>query len=77
MPSATTGSPTTTLAGAAHSPSSARPSTASCACTCARVSRAAGVPPAAAVCTGSIPMSATLAGGATVSSSETPEKSSM
>eukprot|EP00965_Chrysotila_dentata_P017529 582476-Pleurochrysis_carterae.AAC.1 len=49
-PSAVTGSPATTLAGAAWSPSSARPSTASCAWTYARVFARAGVPPPAAVC---------------------------
>eukprot|EP00965_Chrysotila_dentata_P067537 2235593-Pleurochrysis_carterae.AAC.1 len=37
MPSATTGSPTTTFAGAACRPSLASPRAASCACTCARV----------------------------------------
>eukprot|EP00965_Chrysotila_dentata_P143140 4729673-Pleurochrysis_carterae.AAC.1 len=68
MPRATTGSPTTTFAGAACSPSSASPCTASCACTCARVPRGAGVPPAAAVCVGSMVMSATSPGGSTASS---------
>eukprot|EP00965_Chrysotila_dentata_P170857 5639479-Pleurochrysis_carterae.AAC.1 len=65
MPRATTGSPTTTLAGAACSPSSAMPSAASCACTCARVSGGAGRPPAAAVCEGSIVMCDTSGGGRT------------
>eukprot|EP00965_Chrysotila_dentata_P069848 2307363-Pleurochrysis_carterae.AAC.1 len=65
MPRATTGSPTTTLAGAACSPSSASPRTASCAWTCARVPCGEGVPPVAAVCAGSISMCATSSGGAT------------
>eukprot|EP00965_Chrysotila_dentata_P223030 6193349-Pleurochrysis_carterae.AAC.1 len=67
MPSATTGSRTTTLAGAACSPSSASPRTARCAWTCARVPRGAGVPPVAAVWASSISMCATSSGGATVS----------
>eukprot|EP00965_Chrysotila_dentata_P054729 1817299-Pleurochrysis_carterae.AAC.1 len=45
MPSAMTGSPTATFTGAARRPSSASPSTASCACTCARVCGGAGAPP--------------------------------
>eukprot|EP00965_Chrysotila_dentata_P067715 2240767-Pleurochrysis_carterae.AAC.1 len=65
MPRATTGSPTTTLAGAACRPSSASPSTASCAWTCARDPRGAGLPPAAAVCGGSITTCVTHAGGRT------------
>eukprot|EP00965_Chrysotila_dentata_P058855 1952954-Pleurochrysis_carterae.AAC.1 len=77
MPSATTGSPTATFAGAARSPSSASPSTASCACTCARVCVGAGVPRSATVCRGSMTMWATHAGGCTVSSRDTPVKSSM
>eukprot|EP00965_Chrysotila_dentata_P176862 5841339-Pleurochrysis_carterae.AAC.1 len=72
MPRATTGSPTTTLAGAAWRPISASPSAASCACTWARVSGGAGRPPAAAVCRGSMAKCSTHAGGRTVSSSETP-----
>eukprot|EP00965_Chrysotila_dentata_P016573 549301-Pleurochrysis_carterae.AAC.1 len=48
-PSATTGSPTTTFAGAACRPSSFSPSTASCACTYARDPGGAGVPPPASV----------------------------
>eukprot|EP00965_Chrysotila_dentata_P106216 3507754-Pleurochrysis_carterae.AAC.1 len=63
MPSAVTGSPTATFAGAARRPSSASPSTASCACTCARVCGGAGVPLSASVCLGSIVMWATHAGG--------------
>eukprot|EP00965_Chrysotila_dentata_P061323 2032007-Pleurochrysis_carterae.AAC.1 len=63
MPSACTGSPTTTLAGAACSPSSARPRTASCACTCALVPGGAGAPPVADVCAGSITTCATHSGG--------------
>eukprot|EP00965_Chrysotila_dentata_P019146 638038-Pleurochrysis_carterae.AAC.2 len=72
IPRATTGSPTTILAGAAWRPISASPSAASCACTCARVPGGAGRPPAAAVCRGSITMCSTHSGGRTVSSSETP-----
>eukprot|EP00965_Chrysotila_dentata_P184157 6080389-Pleurochrysis_carterae.AAC.1 len=53
-PMAVTGSPTVTLAGAACRPSSTRPRTASCACTCTRESSRAGVPSPAAVCTGSM-----------------------
>eukprot|EP00965_Chrysotila_dentata_P079992 2638372-Pleurochrysis_carterae.AAC.1 len=53
-PRAVTGSPTTTFAGAAWSPNSARPSTAICACACALVPSAAGTPPPARVCTGSM-----------------------
>eukprot|EP00965_Chrysotila_dentata_P097591 3225230-Pleurochrysis_carterae.AAC.1 len=65
MPRATTGSPTTTLAGAACSPSSASPSTASRAWTCAREFGGAGSPPTALVCVGSIATCATHAGGRT------------
>eukprot|EP00965_Chrysotila_dentata_P177150 5851018-Pleurochrysis_carterae.AAC.1 len=46
-PNATAGSPTTTFAGAERKPSSARPSTASCVCTCALVVGGAGSPPPA------------------------------
>eukprot|EP00965_Chrysotila_dentata_P172434 5690084-Pleurochrysis_carterae.AAC.1 len=61
-PSAVTGSPTTTFAGAACSPTRASPATASCACTYARVPAPAGSLPAARVCTGSMCTSATSAG---------------
>eukprot|EP00965_Chrysotila_dentata_P226047 6195159-Pleurochrysis_carterae.AAC.1 len=78
MPSATsTGSPTTTFAGAACRPSSFSPSTASCACMCTRVPVGAGVPPPASVWMGWMSTSATPAGGVTGSSSATPVKSSM
>eukprot|EP00965_Chrysotila_dentata_P243441 6205422-Pleurochrysis_carterae.AAC.1 len=76
-PNATAGSPTTTFAGAARRPSSARPSTASCACTFALVGGGAGSPLPACVYMGSISTPATSAGGATSSSSATPVKSSM
>eukprot|EP00965_Chrysotila_dentata_P171343 5654711-Pleurochrysis_carterae.AAC.1 len=77
IPSAVTGSPTTILAGAACSPSSLSPSAASFACTQARDVARAGVPPAAAVCTGSMSTPSTLAGGSTSSSRATPVRSSM
>eukprot|EP00965_Chrysotila_dentata_P184111 6079073-Pleurochrysis_carterae.AAC.1 len=64
-PSAVTGSPATTFAGAACSPSSARPSTASCAWTWALESSRAGAPPTAAVCIGSSLVAATSVGAAT------------
>eukprot|EP00965_Chrysotila_dentata_P145537 4807249-Pleurochrysis_carterae.AAC.1 len=77
-PNATAGSPTTTFAGAARRPSSARPCTASCACTCALVGGGAGLPPPACVCMGSISTpNITSAGGTTSSSSAAPVKSSM
>eukprot|EP00965_Chrysotila_dentata_P079864 2633872-Pleurochrysis_carterae.AAC.1 len=47
-PSVVTGSPATTFAGAAYSPSSARPCTTSCAWTYTREATRAGVPPTAA-----------------------------
>eukprot|EP00965_Chrysotila_dentata_P044004 1462628-Pleurochrysis_carterae.AAC.2 len=50
-------------------PSSARPSTASWACTCARVAGGAGSPPPACVCMGSIVTSATAVDGSTTSES--------
>eukprot|EP00965_Chrysotila_dentata_P008157 266420-Pleurochrysis_carterae.AAC.1 len=75
MPSATTGSPTTTFAGAACRPSSFSPSTASCACTCARVPGGVGMPPLASVWTGWMSMPVTHSGGVTGSSSATPVKS--
>eukprot|EP00965_Chrysotila_dentata_P005661 186097-Pleurochrysis_carterae.AAC.1 len=76
-PSAVAGSPTTTFARAACKPSSARPSTASCACTWALVVGAAGRSPSACVWMGSIVAAATSAGGVTVSVSVAPVKSSM
>eukprot|EP00965_Chrysotila_dentata_P261948 6214419-Pleurochrysis_carterae.AAC.3 len=77
LPSAVTGSPTTTFAGAADSPSSRSPMTASFACTHARDAARAGAPPPAAVCTGSISTASTLAGGSTSSSRAMPVKSSI
>eukprot|EP00965_Chrysotila_dentata_P024739 820524-Pleurochrysis_carterae.AAC.1 len=53
-PSAFAASPTSTLAGAACSPSSASASTASCAWTCTLLVRGDGTPPAARVWAGSI-----------------------
>eukprot|EP00965_Chrysotila_dentata_P029599 983997-Pleurochrysis_carterae.AAC.1 len=46
-PSAVTGSPTTTFAGAACNPTAASPATANCACTCTLDPGAAGSPPPA------------------------------
>eukprot|EP00965_Chrysotila_dentata_P054035 1793516-Pleurochrysis_carterae.AAC.2 len=76
-PNAVTGSPTTTLAGAACSPNSASPATASCACTYTRVPGAAGSPPAAHVCTASITTCDSRAGVGTLSAGAAPVKSSM
>eukprot|EP00965_Chrysotila_dentata_P059090 1961295-Pleurochrysis_carterae.AAC.1 len=76
-PSALTASPTRTFAGAAWSPSSDRASAVSCACMCARLSRAAGTPPTARVCAGSMSTPATSGGGSTLSARATPVKSSI
>eukprot|EP00965_Chrysotila_dentata_P014637 484767-Pleurochrysis_carterae.AAC.2 len=76
-PSEVTGSPPTTLAGTACSPTSRRHQTASCACTYTRVPGAASSPPPARVWTGSMRTSATVAGVATRSARATPVKSSM
>eukprot|EP00965_Chrysotila_dentata_P245504 6206593-Pleurochrysis_carterae.AAC.1 len=75
--SAVAGSPTTIFDGAACRPRSRSPNTASFACTQAHEVACARVPPPAAVWTGSMTTSATLAGGSTSSSYATPVKSSM
>eukprot|EP00965_Chrysotila_dentata_P085600 2823840-Pleurochrysis_carterae.AAC.2 len=77
IPSAVTGSPTMTLAGAACRPSSRSPTTASFACMHARDVVRAGAPPLAVVWIGSIVTLTTSAGGSTSSSSANPVRAAL
>ena len=76
-PSPMTGSPATTLWGAASRPTSLSPATVSCACTYTRVLGLAAVPPSDRTCSGPMLIPRTSSGSVTGSSSAVPMKSSM